>query len=560
MGLVPRNGQREGTAAPWAVVVWAVVAGVGLVWIPLAFADSSQRPSDALKVLVGVERHHDLLRSLALGRPGQADLYREQLEDLAAVQGASGGDVKSPETARLWTFLKAKTADVRLGVPETVVRERAAEAFSLSSQLVSEATHDVSEAQTQALQTQGLLCAAVVAFVCFIGFEAGRRAVRSLQGSLTEAEDAKRRLLDRVESLRHVRDELQELARQNAEYEDQLSRAISEAEGANDLLRHASFRFEELFQGLPVACVSVGADGTIFDWNRAATTLFGHPSSSVYLQNVLTVLPVSEDASLMLQGIEAALQDDSQNEIEWTAKTLHGKTIDVLTRAFPIKALNGSITGVLISCVDQTERKQATRILEEQLRIIQDMNVRLEEQRFELEIANERLEALATTDGLTGLRNHRTFQSFLNDHFDRSQRRFQPLSILLIDVDRFKMFNDDFGHQAGDEILTRVAKVLESNSRPGDVVARYGGEEFVVILPETTEAEALVAAERLRSALERHEWPYRPVTASFGVSELLRTTASPAELVSEADRALYRSKEKGRNRVTAHSELEPRAA
>jgi len=231
-----------------------------------------------------------------------------------------------------------------------------------------------------------------------------------------------------------------------------------------------------------------------------------------------------------------------------------------LTRAFPIKSMSGAITGVLISCVDQTERKQATRILEEQLTTIQDMNVRLEEQRFELEIANERLEALATTDGLTGLKNHRTFQSFLRDHFEKAQRRFQPLAILLIDVDKFKSFNDDFGHQAGDEILTGVAAILEANSRPGDIVARYGGEEFVIILPETTEAEAMVAAERLRTALERHVWPYRQVTASFGVTSLLPSSTDPVELVAEADRALYVSKELGRNRSTAYSSLERRAA
>lgn len=182
-------------------------------------------------------------------------------------------------------------------------------------------------------------------------------------------------------------------------------------------------------------------------------------------------------------------------------------------------------------------------------------NDQLREQQEQLRIANEQLKALATTDGLTGLKNHRTFKERLAEEFERATRYHLPLSLMLLDVDHFKSFNDTHGHPAGDEVLKHVAKHLTETTRSTDFVARYGGEEFVVLLPFTHQVAAMALAERTRAAIEHARWDLRAVTASFGVATLNAETNSGAMLVEFADNALYRSKETGRNRVTHASEL-----
>lgn len=174
----------------------------------------------------------------------------------------------------------------------------------------------------------------------------------------------------------------------------------------------------------------------------------------------------------------------------------------------------------------------------------------LENKNDALANANERLANLATTDGLTGLKNHRAFQERLEDEFERSRRYPYALSVVLMDVDNFKYYNDKFGHPAGDEVLKRVAGLLQQSARDADYVARYGGEEFIIILPHTDSAGAIAAAERFRIAIESADWPNRNVTASFGVAEMEPSTPNCAALISASDEALYASKHDGRNRVT----------
>ena len=189
----------------------------------------------------------------------------------------------------------------------------------------------------------------------------------------------------------------------------------------------------------------------------------------------------------------------------------------------------------------------ARRAAEEQAR---DYAVVLEVKMQELESANAELERLATTDGLTGLLNHRAFQERLGQEFRRAGRYSTPLSLLILDVDKFKQFNDTFGHPAGDMVLKAVAEVLRVGARETDVVARYGGEEFVVILPLTDAAGAHIVAERIRAAVETAAWNRRPVTVSIGVCTAALHIGDPAALIACADGALYQSKAEGRNRVT----------
>jgi diguanylate cyclase (GGDEF)-like protein len=174
-------------------------------------------------------------------------------------------------------------------------------------------------------------------------------------------------------------------------------------------------------------------------------------------------------------------------------------------------------------------------------------------------------ERLATTDGLTGLLNHRTFQARLDEHLASAERYGKRLSVVLCDIDHFKAVNDGHGHPAGDEVLRGVARALLKEARQTDLVARYGGEEFALVMPETDEAGAVATAERIREkvgqlAFETTQGRLR-VTLSLGVATFPDDGDRKATLVERADACLYHAKRNGRDRTVPASELRaPRQA
>jgi diguanylate cyclase (GGDEF)-like protein len=163
---------------------------------------------------------------------------------------------------------------------------------------------------------------------------------------------------------------------------------------------------------------------------------------------------------------------------------------------------------------------------------------------------------LAITDELTGLFNHRYFYQQLEQEFKRAQRYDRPLSLIMLDIDFFKRYNDLRGHLAGDEALRHFANRLRGNTRGVDILARYGGDEFCIILPETDLRQALVQAERIRSAMERDPPAARDlppgdaITVSLGVACLGPNMGMAEDLVRAADQALYRSKASGGNQIS----------
>lgn len=166
----------------------------------------------------------------------------------------------------------------------------------------------------------------------------------------------------------------------------------------------------------------------------------------------------------------------------------------------------------------------------------------------------EKLQHEATHDFLTGLNNRRYFDDQLKLELERSRRSGQPVSLLLLDIDRFKRINDDHGHMVGDRALEVLAMELKRQARAGDVVSRFGGEEFVLLMPNTSQASAKTMAERLRSAAEdlkvKHDDKTLRFTVSIGISTGGNTKDSTQEiLLASADKALYAAKEGGRNRV-----------
>jgi putative two-component system response regulator len=159
------------------------------------------------------------------------------------------------------------------------------------------------------------------------------------------------------------------------------------------------------------------------------------------------------------------------------------------------------------------------------------------------------LVTLATTDALTGLHNFRYLHKESRAVEKRAARDGRTLSAVMIDVDRFKGYNDTFGHSSGDEVLRDVGGILRREARAGDLVARYGGEEFAILLPGAEASEALEFADRLRRAISSYPWPLRPVTASLGVATGEPSKTGALALLARADRALFVAKRAGRNRV-----------
>ena len=189
--------------------------------------------------------------------------------------------------------------------------------------------------------------------------------------------------------------------------------------------------------------------------------------------------------------------------------------------------------------------------------LFQRLSVDLEEKGHQLADANAELERLVKTDALTGLLNRRGFDSQLKKDWAVAARKKEPLSLLMIDVDLFKAYNDTFGHQAGDECLAKLGRIfLEIAQRPEDNASRYGGEEFALILGNTSKEGSLAVAEKLRKKVEEARIPCAPVskhswvTVSIGSCSLIPSIGlSVEEIIKNADQALYRAKEKGRNRV-----------
>lgn len=217
--------------------------------------------------------------------------------------------------------------------------------------------------------------------------------------------------------------------------------------------------------------------------------------------------------------------------------------------------------------------REENRILKEQLsRILSDQCNRsaaeiLREAAFqqailiaELREKEEVLSKLVITDGLTGLFNHRHFQQRLREEFDRIKRYSGALSLIMIDIDNFKSYNDTHGHPAGDKVLLTVANILLDNARHSDIVARYGGEEFVVLCHGGIE-DTVGVAERFRQEIENAEIPGQEqqpllagqtegrLTICLGVAAYSASMTEAGELVERADKKLYQAKNEGRNRV-----------
>ena len=308
-------------------------------------------------------------------------------------------------------------------------------------------------------------------------------------------------------------------------------------------------RFRVLFDHSSESHFFVGPKG-IIDCNQAAVQMLrcGSKSDLIGRQPASFMLqpPSNERVSEMRQEVEAAVQAHGSHRFEAVHARRDGTEFPTEVIVTPV--MLGGERAMLSVWHDLTKRKEAEQRIREYATI-------LEFQKQELEQANRELCDLATTDGLTGLKNHRAFQEQLAAEYGTARRQGGSFSLVLLDVDHFKQYNDTFGHPSGDTVLKQVARLLKHALRPGDFAARYGGEEFVVILPQTSQASAAAAAERCRLSIEAAQWDCRAVTASFGVATLSVDNPDGDSLLAAADRALYAAKYNGRNQVMSAGHL-----
>lgn len=224
-----------------------------------------------------------------------------------------------------------------------------------------------------------------------------------------------------------------------------------------------------------------------------------------------------------------------------------------------IGALKSGAYDYLIKPFDDLELiSYAARRALTNLRLMRERDflvAQLKERNDELERLNTMFRELAVKDGLTGLYNRRYAQQLLQQEVERSTLHKRPISVLFVDLDHFKLFNDRHGHQKGDELLKALVACLRDKARGSDAIARWGGEEFVVIAPETGTAAAAALAKKMQRAISelgipgRESQPKGFVSISIGVATLGQHANSASGLIAQADRALYKAKDAGRNMV-----------
>ena len=299
----------------------------------------------------------------------------------------------------------------------------------------------------------------------------------------------------------------------------------------------------------PCALLAVAADGSITMANREAARLFGYGPGELIGRPIEELVPVGlRDTHARLREQFSAMpgRRPMGKQRDLTGRHRDGSIFPVEVGLSPVEQPKCLLT--IAAVVDLTARKEAER--------------RIAAQALELTEANAKLAQMASTDSLTALWNRRSFMEQLGVQMELALRNERPLSVLLVDVDHFKPYNDKYGHLAGDEVLREVARTLQEVARRSDYVTRIGGEEFAVILPETDASGAIQLAERFRAAVASVNWPRRPITVSIGATTVHVSRSEPrpptpwhSAIMADADRALYHAKEQGRNRVAHSTEL-----
>lgn len=245
---------------------------------------------------------------------------------------------------------------------------------------------------------------------------------------------------------------------------------------------------------------------------------------------------------------EAIRRNAAQTAVPLSLSTKSGRTKTFMVNSAPVIAENGQTRGALTTFDDVTRLERRNTQLKRMLDV-------LKRSQDEVKRKNEELQVLATQDALTGCLNRRAFFQILDEDFDKTHAGGYDIACVMLDIDHFKSINDSYGHSVGDIVIRTTAQTLKKALRQGDLVCRYGGEEFCLVLRGATSNEAALLAERIRGDVEALRFDGSEVTrnmrvtSSFGVSDSRLGARSLAELIDQADQALYAAKEGGRNQV-----------
>ncbi len=322
-----------------------------------------------------------------------------------------------------------------------------------------------------------------------------------------------------------------------------LSTDVSELISKERALAASQAQLQAIIGTAGVAILTVNTEGQIRSANPATERMLGYAQAELVDQAVtmLVDLPLRAVVRSLLQMF---VDRDDREPLDQQ-------------REFPVLHKSGRELTVQLALAEVRTHEQRLFVA-----VLTDIT---ERKRFEIELqhANEQLLRLSTTDALTELANRRLLMQRLEDEWRRAMRSKEPMSLLLIDVDHFKLYNDHYGHPAGDACLQAIAQVLRvCAARPSDLAARYGGEEFVLLLPETSAEGAHAVAQRVFQGLREAALPHAAsplaseVTISMGLVCGQATQAgSPVQWLAQADLALYQAKAQGRNRVVQAATL-----
>ena len=274
------------------------------------------------------------------------------------------------------------------------------------------------------------------------------------------------------------------------------------------------------------------ADGTVLRTNAAFRALLGLEAdlpAGEKLDSLLLAARLQTGSAGLLRLLD---KDNCGQSFETGYRHPDGRSITLLVTVSPLRDTTGRVNCFCIQFIETRTNAQ-------------------------LADANARLAHLASTDDLTGLKNHRALHERLNDETARTRRYANPLSLLMLDVDRFKQYNDAFGRPQGDTLLRMIASLLQKAVRASDLPVRYACDEFAVVLTETDAKAARSLAERVRMTIEEAPWPERAMTVSIGVATFSQEMRDGAGLMTVVRQALYRSKQRGRNRSTHADDVDP---
>lgn len=309
-------------------------------------------------------------------------------------------------------------------------------------------------------------------------------------------------------------------------------------------------RVKTALDGLVEGIILVDETGHIVLANNPFALIVDQTSEQLLGQNASDLNWVlNKEDHMVHPWITAIKEGTPQTGVHMSLARVSDKNRSFIVNSAPIFGNKDEVRGAFISFDDVTELEQKNV----QLHI---MLAELEASREKILIQNEELTQLATRDPLTGCLNRRAFFEMLNAEYFSSIDSGKSICCIMADIDLFKSFNDTYGHAVGDQVIQIVAKTLASTLRANDLFCRYGGEEFCIMLMDIDQKTSLAIAERMRSNIESQcgagirTTSGLKVTASFGISTTEYGASEPTELIDQADKALYTSKEQGRNRVS----------